>query len=37
MCVTQSVWHGLAERVRSFLSSITLEDLVREARQKIKK
>jgi Rrf2 family iron-sulfur cluster assembly transcriptional regulator len=36
-CVTQSVWHGLAERVRSFLASITLEDLVLEARQKIEK
>ncbi|MDZ4185012.1 MAG: Rrf2 family transcriptional regulator [Desulfuromonadales bacterium] len=35
-CVTQSVWHGLAERVRSFLASITLDDLVLEARQKIK-
>ena len=35
-CVTQSVWHGLAERVRSFLSSITLADLILEAQSKIK-
>lgn len=34
-CVTQSVWHGLAERVRSFLASITLADLIREAQHKI--
>ncbi|PLX85161.1 MAG: transcriptional regulator [Desulfuromonas sp.] len=34
-CVTHSVWQGLGERIRNFLSSITLEDLTREARGKI--
>jgi Rrf2 family iron-sulfur cluster assembly transcriptional regulator len=33
-CVTQSVWQGLAERIRHFLASITLEDLTREAKAK---
>lgn len=33
-CLTHSVWQGLAERIRDFLSSITLEDLIREAQQK---
>ena len=30
-CVTHGVWHGLANRIREFLASITLEDLTREA------
>ena len=30
-CATHSVWHGLANRIREFLSSITLEELTREA------
>ncbi len=34
-CVTHSVWQGLGERIRNFLSSITLADLTREARSKI--
>ncbi|MBE0598349.1 MAG: Rrf2 family transcriptional regulator [Desulfuromonadales bacterium] len=36
-CVTHTVWHGLGERIRQFLASITLEDLTREARQKMQK
>jgi len=36
-CVTHTVWQGLGERIRSFLSSITLEDLTREAREKIRR
>ena len=31
-CATHSVWHGLANRIRDFLSSITLEDLTQEAK-----
>jgi Rrf2 family iron-sulfur cluster assembly transcriptional regulator len=34
--VTHSVWQGLGSRIRQFLSSITLEDLIREAREKIR-
>ena len=34
-CVTHNVWHGLAERIRHFLASITLEDLTLEARGKV--
>ena len=34
-CVTHNVWHGLAERIRQFLSSITLADLTAEAQRKI--
>lgn len=34
-CVTHNVWHGLAERIRQFLSSITLADLTDEARAKL--
>ncbi len=30
-CVTHNVWQGLGDRIRGFLSSITLEDLTREA------
>jgi len=35
-CVTHSVWHGLGERIRQFLGSITLADLTTEAQQKLK-
>ncbi|RMF46609.1 MAG: Rrf2 family transcriptional regulator [Deltaproteobacteria bacterium] len=34
-CVTHNVWQGLGERIRSFLASITLDDLTREAREKV--
>ena len=34
-CVTHNVWHGLGERIRDFLSSITLEELTVEARGKL--
>lgn len=34
-CVTHNVWHGLAERIRDFLASITLEELTLEARHKL--
>lgn len=33
-CVTHSVWQGLGERIRQFLSSINLEDLTKEAKAK---
>lgn len=35
-CVTHNVWQGLGDRIRSFLASITLDDLAREARLKTK-
>jgi Rrf2 family iron-sulfur cluster assembly transcriptional regulator len=35
-CATHNVWHGLGERIRQFLSSITLADLTEEAQRKIK-
>jgi Rrf2 family iron-sulfur cluster assembly transcriptional regulator len=35
-CVTHNVWHGLGERIRQFLSSITLADLTEEAKRKLK-
>ena len=34
-CITHSVWQGLGARIRAFLASITLEDLTREAQQRI--
>jgi Rrf2 family iron-sulfur cluster assembly transcriptional regulator len=34
-CVTHNVWHGLGERIRDFLSSITLEELTIEAKGKL--
>lgn len=34
-CVTHNVWHGLGERIRQFLSSITLADLTDEAKSKL--
>ncbi len=36
-CVTHNVWHGLAERIRQFLASITLADLTAEAERKLKR
>jgi Rrf2 family iron-sulfur cluster assembly transcriptional regulator len=36
-CVTHTVWHGLGDRIRSFLSSITLADLALEAQEKLQK
>lgn len=33
-CVSHTVWQGLGDRIRQFLSSITLEDLTLEAKQK---
>jgi len=35
-CVTHSVWQGLGERIRAFLSSISLEDLTQEAKAALK-
>jgi len=35
-CVTHNVWHGLGEKIRDFLASITLEELTQEARSKSK-
>ena len=35
-CVTHNVWHGLGEKIRQFLSSITLDDLTIEAKSKLK-
>ena len=35
-CVTHNVWHGLGERIRTFLASITLDELTREAQEKLK-
>ncbi|MGK2906798.1 MAG: Rrf2 family transcriptional regulator [Desulfuromonadales bacterium] len=34
-CVTHNVWHGLAERIRHFLASITLADLTEEAQRRL--
>ena len=34
-CVTHSVWHGLGEKIRQFLASITLADLTEEAQSKL--
>ncbi len=34
-CVTHSVWHGLGEKIRQFLGSITLADLTAEAQQNL--
>lgn len=36
-CVTHNVWHGLGERIRDFLASITLEELTLEAKGKLDK
>ena len=34
-CATQSVWLGLGNQIRSFLASMTLEDLTNEGRQRL--
>jgi Rrf2 family iron-sulfur cluster assembly transcriptional regulator len=34
-CVTRHVWQGLGERIRNFLASVTLEELLLEARKKM--
>ncbi len=34
-CATQSVWQGLGNQIRSFLASMTLEDLTNEGRQRL--
>ncbi|MBN2427084.1 MAG: Rrf2 family transcriptional regulator [Deltaproteobacteria bacterium] len=34
-CVTRNIWQGLGERIRNFLASITLEELIQEARKKM--
>lgn len=36
-CVTHNVWHGLGERIRTFLASITLDELTTEAQAKLGK
>lgn len=36
-CVTHNVWHGLGERIRTFLASITLDELTAEAQSKLEK
>ena len=33
-CVTHTVWQGLGEKIRQFLSSINLDDLTREAQNR---
>jgi Rrf2 family iron-sulfur cluster assembly transcriptional regulator len=35
-CVTHNVWHGLGEKIRTFLASITLDELTSEAQAKLK-
>jgi len=34
-CTTQLVWHGLGQRIRGFLASMTLEDLTNDGRQQL--
>lgn len=34
-CATQSVWQGLGQQIRVFLSSMTLETLTEEARRRL--
>ncbi|HMB17125.1 MAG TPA: Rrf2 family transcriptional regulator [Pelovirga sp.] len=34
-CATQSVWQGLGNQIRSFLASMTLEDLTNDARRRL--
>ncbi|SHI43597.1 transcriptional regulator, BadM/Rrf2 family [Malonomonas rubra DSM 5091] len=36
-CATQSVWQGLGNQIRSFLASMTLEDLTNEGRQRLER
>jgi Rrf2 family iron-sulfur cluster assembly transcriptional regulator len=35
-CAAHGVWHDLGARITSFLNGITLEDLAREARQRLR-
>lgn len=35
-CATQSVWQGLGNQIRNFLASMTLEDLTRDARRRLR-
>jgi len=35
-CAAHGVWHDLGTRITSFLNGITLEDLAREARQRLR-
>lgn len=32
-CITQSVWQGLGKQIRTFLASVTLEDLTNDGRR----
>lgn len=34
-CATQSVWQGLGNQIRTFLASMTLEDLTDEGRRRL--
>ena len=34
-CTTQSVWQGLGNQIRSFLASVTLEDLTNDGRRQL--
>lgn len=34
-CATRSVWQGLGNQIRNFLSSMTLEDLTNDARRRL--
>ena len=34
-CVTHSVWQGLGDRIRDFLASITLDELTRDAKDRL--
>ena len=34
-CTTQSVWHGLGMQIRSFLASVSLEDLTNDGRRQL--
>lgn len=34
-CATQSVWQGLGNQIRSFLASMTLADLTKDARRRL--
>ena len=35
-CVTHTVWQELGERIRGFLSSVSIEDLTKEAQERIR-
>ena len=35
-CVTHTVWQELGERIRDFLSSVSIEDLTKEAKERIR-